>query len=224
VTSYAAERRLRLRHVYARSVDVAVLTTDANARRRVRFVWLLLFANVLSFGDGATLIPIPGSIARPLLQAALLAALVLALTVNPRALVLPSVYLLALTLLAGSALAMGLQNEFYLGSTYRALRLATFVVTLWLLTPWWSAPGRPLLRFHLQALGAVLASVAVGAIVAPGKAFSFEGRLSGAVWPIPATQVAHYAAVALGVGVLLWLSGRPTTKAAVLEVLGGAVR
>jgi hypothetical protein len=32
----------------------------------------------------------------------------------------------------------------------------------------------------------------------------YDGRLSGAVWPIPPTQVAHYAAILIGATVVLW--------------------
>ena len=55
------------------------------------------------------------------------------------------------------------------------------------------------------ACGSSSARVGLGALVAPGMAFSFEGRLSGALWPIPPTQVAHYAAVLFGTTAVLWM-------------------
>ena len=39
----------------------------------------------------------------------------------------------------------------------------------------------------------------------PARRSSFEGRLSGALWPMPPPQVAHYAAVLFGTSVILWM-------------------
>jgi O-antigen ligase len=58
--------------------------------------------------------------------------------------------------------------------------------------------------------------------VSPGHALN-GGRLVGAIWPIPATQVAHYAAVTLGLTVVLWFCGqrrgKPTLVAATVTVI-----
>ena len=77
---------------------------------------------------------------------------------------------------------------------------------LWLLTPWWARRDLLLVRAHLTAVWAVLGSVVLGLLVAPGLARG-DGRLAGVVWPIPPTQVGHYAAVAIGLTTVLWLSG-----------------
>ena len=70
-----------------------------------------------------------------------------------------------------------------------------------------------LLRCHLRCLYVALGSVLLGLLIAPGRALP-AGRLSGVIWPMAATQVAQYAAVAAGVTVVLWLarllSGRVT--------------
>jgi hypothetical protein len=55
-------------------------------------------------------------------------------------------------------------------------------------------------------LSVVLGSVLLGLVVAPGHALG-GGRLSGVLWAIPPTQVAHYAAVTLGLVTVLWLCG-----------------
>jgi O-antigen ligase len=55
-------------------------------------------------------------------------------------------------------------------------------------------------------------------MLGPGRARP-EGRLSGAIWPIPATQVAHYAAVTLGLVVVLWLGGHRRGRATMLTVV-----
>jgi O-Antigen ligase len=63
-----------------------------------------------------------------------------------------------------------------------------------------------LLRCHLTTLGVLLGSVLLGLFVAPGTARA-GGRLGGAIWPMPPTQVAHYAAVTTGLLVVLWFCG-----------------
>jgi lysylphosphatidylglycerol synthetase-like protein (DUF2156 family) len=47
----------------------------------------------------------------------------------------------------------------------------------------------------------------VGYLIAPGRATQQDGRLAGQIWPIPPTQVGHYAAVLAGVVILLGLCG-----------------
>ena len=95
------------------------------------------------------------------------------------------------------------------------------MATLWLLTPWWGRRDLLLIRCHLTAMAVILGSVILGVFVSPGHALS-EGRLAGAIWPIPPTQVAHYAAVVMGVVALLWLSGRVSGRVtlAVVAVVG----
>ena len=160
--------------------------------------WAALFVNVLAFSSLPTAVPIPGLVGRMVTQGALVLAFLLALLANPGAVVRPSLFMILLTMLAIVALMASIHNEFVLASTFRASRLIAFTLILWLLTPWWGRSDLVLLRAHITCLRIVLASVLVGALLAPGAAFSYEGRLSGALWPIPPTQVAHYAAVLLG--------------------------
>jgi O-antigen ligase len=114
---------------------------------------------------------------------------------------------------------VSIHNEFVLGSTYRALRLLLFLLVLWLLTPWWGRPDLPLLRAHLVCLRLVLLSVVVGAVLAPGAAFSYGGRLAGALWPIPPTQVAHYAAILLGCTAVLWFCGLASGRTSLFTLI-----
>jgi hypothetical protein len=97
---------------------------------------------------------------------------------------------------------------------FRTFRLAEFVVALWLLTPWWGRRDMLLLRCHLRWLYVGLGSVLLGLMISPHRAFSFDGRLTGAIWPMLPTQIAQYAAVAAGLTIVLWLarlvSGRIT--------------
>jgi hypothetical protein len=99
------------------------------------------------------------------------------------------------------------------------VRLVGFVACLWLLTPWWGRHDLALLRVHRIVLAAVLGSVIIGAAIAPGAAFSFEGRLSGVIWPVPPPQVAHYAAVLLGTTVILWMCRTITGRHALTGVV-----
>ena len=81
------------------------------------------------------------------------------------------------------------------------------MATLWLLSPWFDRRDLLLARCHLKALGVVLGSVLLGLMVSPGRALD-QGRLSGELWPITPVQVADFAAVALGMLVVLWFCGK----------------
>jgi len=124
-----------------------------------------------------------------------------------------------LTMLAVVALMVSIHNQFIFGSTFRACRLVGFIVVLWLLTRWWGRSDLVLLRSHITCLRVVLGTILIGAVLAPGTAFSYDGRLSGALWPIPPTQVAHYAAVLLGCTVVLWFGGGVRGRTALLTLL-----
>jgi hypothetical protein len=157
--------------------------------------------------QGSSVLPLPHSIGQAAAQGALLLALVLALLANPGLVVRPNIVLMLLGTMAVLALMVSIHNEFVVGSTYRAVRLVLFVCVLWVLSPSWGRPDLPLLRAHLLCQKIIIGSVWIGALVAPGPAFAADGRLTGVVWPIPAPQVAHYAAVLIGCTVILWFCG-----------------
>jgi hypothetical protein len=185
-----------------------------------RAVWAALFVNLLAFSDLPTVVPLPGVAGQLITQSALVLAVLLALLANPAGALRPSLFLVLLTALAVVALTVSLHSEFLIGSTFRACRLLTFVAVLWLLTPWWGRPDMILLRSHLTCLRVVLFTVLIGVLLAPGAAFSYDGRLSGALWPIPPTQVAHYAAVLLGATVVLWFSDVVPLRTMLLTLAG----
>jgi hypothetical protein len=165
------------------------------------------------------LIPIPTTIGQMVTQGSLILAFLLALMANPRCVIRPNLFLVLLTVLALVALMVSIHSQFIVGSTYRACRLIGFITVIWLLTPWWGRSDFVLLRTHIWFLRIVLGTVLIGAVLAPGAAFSFAGRLSGTLWPIPPTQVAHYAAVLLGCTVLLWFGGAVRGRTAWLTLL-----
>jgi hypothetical protein len=123
------------------------------------------------------------------------------------------------TLLVLGTILTTLQPEHF-GTIYRTARFAGFVAALWLLTPWWGRRDVLLLRCHLGALSVAIGSVALGLLIAPGRARP-GGRLTGVIWPMPPTQVAHYAAVVAGVAVVLWFCGHMRTRTTVLAVIAG---
>ena len=183
-------------------------------------VWMALFVNVLAFSGLPTLLPIPTTIGQLVTQGSLILAFLLALLANPRGVIRPNLFLVILTVLAVVALMVSIHNQFMLGSTFRACRLIGFITILWLLTAWWGRADFPLLRAHITCLRIVICTVLIGAVLAPGAAFSYEGRLSGALWPIPPTQVAHYAAVLLGCTAVLWFAGAVRGRTALLTLVG----
>ena len=210
-------------------MSVAALSLDHAAALRGRAwallrgpvpVWVALFVNVQAFLGLPTVVPIPITIGRLITQGALVVAVLLAIMANPGGVIRPSLFLALLTMLAVVALMASIHNEFILGSTFRACRFIVFVLVLWLLTPWWGRSDLVLLRAHLTCLRIMLLSVLVGVLLAPGVAFSYDGRLSGALWPTPPTQIAHYAAVLLGCTVVLWFGGAIRGRAALWTLLG----
>jgi hypothetical protein len=198
---------------------------DAHARwvrRRVGLAWGLLFLNVLTFyawtWSGLPLIvPIPHRIGQVITQGALPAALLVALTVNRRMLIRPNVFLCLLSLLAIEAFVavIGHPSGHVIGTLYRTTRLAGFVGTLWLLTPWWGRRDMLLVRCQLVCTSVALGSVLLGLAISPGRALA-DGRLSGVLWSMPPTAVADYAAVTIGLMAVLWLGSRASGRVALL--------
>jgi hypothetical protein len=187
-------------------------------------VWAALFLNVMAFVQTTTVVPIPGPIGQLITQGSLAAAFGLALLLNPKGVMRPHLYLVFLTVMAVVALSVSIHSQFLLGSTFRATRFVVFVAVIWLVSPWFGRRDMALLRCHRMCLVVVLASVVVGMIASPGLAFSFDGRLSGVLWPIPATQVAHYAAIVLGTSALLWMCRVITGRRALLSIaVSGAI-
>jgi hypothetical protein len=195
------------------------LARERSIDRRVGVAWGLLVVNSLTFYG--SVLPIPSSVGKLVQQSALPAALLVALSVNRRVIIRPNVYLCLVSLLVLEAIPTTLQPQ-YLGTVYRFFRLAEFVTVLWLLTPWWGRRDLRLLRAQLVSLSVALGTVILGLILVPGHAF-IEGRLSGAFWVIPATEVGHYAAVTAGAFIVLWfgrmVSGKVTAIVVIAEMI-----
>jgi hypothetical protein len=196
-----------------------VVAPEVRRRRRVQLTWTLLVLNVMTYFPGAPhILPIPGSVGKLIAQGALVGALTMVLTVNRPVRIRPSVYVALLLTLAVEGLLASVRAEFLLGAMFRASRLCGFALVLWLLTPWWTRRDLLLVRTHLMVLWGIVASVVLGLLASPGTALT-EGRLSGALWPIPPTQVGHYSAVAIGLTVVLWMSGLLKRTVALSSVL-----
>ena len=195
---------------------------ERSVRVRVGVAWGLLFFNTLTFFPHTSFIPIPGTIGKAIAQAALPAALLVALSVNPKVIVRPNVFLCLVSLLVVGAVLPMLQPQSF-GIVFRTFRMAEFVAGLWLLTPWWGRRDLLLVRCYLVSIWVALGSVLLGLLVSPHRARA-NGRLGGALWPIQPTQVAHYAAVGVGVVIVLWfcgyIRGRTTL---ILAVVGGVI-
>lgn len=195
---------------------------ERRIRRRVIATWSLLVLNALTYYPGLAFLPIPSAAGKALTQGALPVALLLALTVNRKLTIRPNVFLCLMSLLVVEAAITSL-NPQYFGTVYRTFRLAEFVTVLWLLTPWWGRRDLLLVRCHLTTLGVALGSVVIGLFVSPGLALA-QGRLTGVIWPIPPPQVAHYAAVSVGMVIVMWLCGMLRGRVALTVVIAaGAV-
>src|SRR6185312_13334231 len=197
---------------------------DRWLRRRVGLAWSLLIVNVLTFytttWSGLPLaIPIPSILGRLITQGSLPLALLVAISVNRRLAIRPNAFLCLLSLLVVAAFVVMLEPG-HIGTIYRTFRFAGFVATLWLLTPYWGRRDLLLVRCYLTAITVVIGTVLLGILVSPGTAYA-QGRLEGALWPYPPTQVAHFAAVAAGMIILLWLCGLASGRLCLLSVVIG---
>ena len=194
---------------------------DRSVQRRVFVAWGLLYFNTLTYVASSSMLHVPSKFGKGLAQAALPLAILVALSVNPKLRLRPNVFLCLVGLLVVDTVITCLAAP-HLGSIFRTFRLAEFVAALWLLTPWWGRRDMLLFRCHLRWLFISLGSVFLGMLIAPGHAFAYDGRLSGVIWPMLPTQVAQYAALAIGLTVVLWLarllSGRVTVAAVIFAL------
>lgn len=196
---------------------------ERSMRRRIGWVWGLLFFNVMTYAAGPTnLIPLPHQAGKALPELALGVGLLLVLTANKRLLVRPNILLILLTAMCLFAAIMSFRGYFGLGSIIRWSRFALFVGALWLTTPWWGRRDFMILQFQRRALMVVIGTVILGLAISPTKAFAGAtgGRLGGIVWPIQPTQVAHYSAVLVGITVVLWLAETSKSKWTGVVIVG----
>ncbi|MEU1367411.1 O-antigen ligase domain-containing protein [Streptomyces sp. NPDC005803] len=181
--------------------------------------WGLLILNTLGSAGAETIIPLPRSLIQMVTMGALVAAFTLALAVNPRLRIRAGAFVFLLTLLLVSSVLSSADLASGFGALFRCARLALFVSTLWLLSRWWDG-GLTFVRHHIRMYFLVLGSVAVGAAVSPGAAMPelYGGRLVGALWPLTPPQIGQYAAVIIGLAVLLVL-GRRTDRGSAAVVI-----
>jgi hypothetical protein len=197
---------------------------DRSVRRRIALVWGLVFLNVLTFYKGTwnglpLIVPIPSVVGKLMTQGSLPAALLVAWSVNRRMLIRPNVFLSLLTLLLVEAFISGINPDGHIiGTLYRIARLAELVAILWLLSPWSNRRDLLFVKCQLGALGVVLGSVLLGLFVSPSRALD-QGRLSGEFWPITPVQVADFAAVALGLVIVLWFCGEAPGRRTLVAVV-----
>ncbi|MER7986324.1 O-antigen ligase domain-containing protein [Streptomyces noursei] len=191
----------------------------AGTPKAVGIVWGLLVLNTLGSAGAKTVIPLPRSLIQLVTMGALVAAFALALVLNRRLRVRPSAFLCLLTLLLVTGVISSARLESGFGALFRCARLALFVGTLWLLSRWWDG-GPTFVRHHVRTYFAVLGSVAAGLVVSPGAAMPdlYGGRLVGALWPLTPPQIGQYAAVIVGLTVLL-VVGRRTDRAGAAVVI-----
>ncbi|MEV0598188.1 O-antigen ligase domain-containing protein [Streptomyces sp. NPDC050315] len=182
-------------------------------------VWGLLVLNTLGSTGAETIVPLPRSLIQMVTMGALVVAFSLALAVNLRLRIRASAYLFLLTLLLVTSVISSAHLESGFGALFRCARLALFVGTLWLVSRWWDA-GPTFVRYHIRAYFAVLGTVAAGLVISPGAALPelYGGRLVGALWPLTPPQIGQYAAVIIGLTVLLVL-GRRTDRVSAAVVI-----
>ncbi|MFE2158990.1 O-antigen ligase domain-containing protein [Streptomyces lydicus] len=187
-------------------------------------VWGLLILNTLGSAGAQTIVPLPRSLIQMVTMGALVAAFTLALAVNLELRIRPSAYVSLLTLLLVTSVLSSANLGSGFGALFRCARLALFVGTLWLLSRWWDG-GLAFVRHHIRMYFAVLGSVAAGLVVSPGAALPdlYGGRLVGALWPLTPPQIGQYAAVIIGLTVLLVLGRRTDRTSAAVVIVPSVV-
>ncbi|WP_328940674.1 O-antigen ligase domain-containing protein [Streptomyces sp. NBC_00250] len=192
--------------------------------KTVGIVWALLGLNTLGSAGAKTVVALPRSLIQMATMGALVAAFALALALNPRLRIRASAFLFLLTLLLVPSVIASVQVDVGFGALFRCARLALFVGTLWLLSRWWDG-SLTFVRYHIRMYFAVLVLVAVGLVVAPGTALPeyYGGRLVGALWPLTPPQIGQYAAVVIGLTVLLVLGRRADRTSAVVVIVPSLV-
>ena len=196
----------------------------AGTPKIVGVVWGLLILNTLGSTGAKTIIPLPRSLIQMITMGALLAAFTLALAVNLRLRIRASAFVFLLTLLLVPSMISSLQLESGFGALFRCARLALFIGTLWLLSRWWDG-SLTFVRHHIRVYFVVLGSAAAGLLISPGAALPdlYGGRLVGALWPLTPPQIGQYAAVIIGLTVLLVMGGRTTRGSAVMVIVPSLV-
>ncbi|MFJ2766281.1 O-antigen ligase domain-containing protein [Streptomyces sp. NPDC087300] len=181
--------------------------------------WGLLILNTLGSAGAKTIVPLPRSLIQMATMGALVAAFVLALAANLRLRIRPSSYVFLLTLLLIPSIISSAHLESGFGALFRCGRLALFVATLWLLSRWWDG-SLTFVRHHVRVYFVVLGTVAAGLVMSPGAAMPelYGGRLVGALWPLTPPQIGQYAAVIIGLTVLLLL-GRKVDRGSAAFVI-----
>lgn len=202
------------------SSSTATEANDRSVRRRVALAWVLLFANTLTYVADLSLLPLPSILGKAFTQGALPLAILVLLSLNRRVVIRPDVFLGLMSLLVVDTLITCVWSDNF-GTVYRTARLTAYVVALWLMTPWWGRRDMLILRVHVRCLFVMVASALLGLLVAPGKAFAFDSRLTGIIWPMFPTQLAQYAALAMGLTVVLWLGRLVRGRMTVLAVAIG---
>jgi O-antigen ligase len=196
----------------------------AGTPRLVGVAWALLGINTLGSTGADTVIPLPRAVIQLVTMGALVAAFALALVLNPRLRIRPSAYVFLLTLMLVPSVISSVHLEAGLGALFRCFRLALFVATLWLLSRWWDG-SLTFVRYHIRTYFWVLVTVAAGLAVAPGAArpTTYQGRLAGVLWPLTPPQIGQYAAVIIGLTVLLQLGGLVDRKGAAVVIVPSLV-
>ncbi|MFD7453600.1 O-antigen ligase domain-containing protein [Kitasatospora sp. NPDC059827] len=207
-----------------RARDLTREGRPAGPPRTVELIWGLLILNTLGSAGAQTIIPLPRSLIQMATMGALVSAFALALLLNLRLRIRPSALLFLLTLLLVLSVISSANLHSGYGALFRCFRLTLFVATLWLLSRWWDG-SQSFVRFHIRMYFVVLVSVAAGLVASPGAAFPdvYGGRLVGALWPLTPPQIGQYAAVIIGLTVLLLLDRRTTGASAATIIVPSLV-
>ncbi|WP_372348019.1 O-antigen ligase domain-containing protein [Streptomyces sp. KL116D] len=188
--------------------------------KTVGIAWALLGLNTLGSAGAKTIVTIPRSLIQMVTMGALVAAFALALAANLKLRIRPTAFVFLLSLLLVPSVISSADLESGFGALFRCARLTLFVATLWLLSRWWDGSDT-FVRYHIRMYCAALATAAAGLVISPGAAMPelYGGRLVGALWPLTPPQIGQYAAVIIGLTVLLLLGRRTDRRTAAVIIV-----
>jgi hypothetical protein len=180
---------------------------DSGAVRRCQLALVLLLLSMLHWQEGGSPFVLSASQEQVGTVIATIAALVLAIQINPTL----AIARIPCLLIAGSLVAASLVPCILTGVTLTMLlsaRFALVVLTIWLLAPTITAKPAATLRTYLWSHAVIALCLAAGAALAPGMAFQGgTRRLVGLLPPMHPSQVGAVAAVTIGLSLLAGLTG-----------------
>jgi hypothetical protein len=196
----------------------------SGTRWRCQTAWVLLLFGVLSWQQPYSQFGLSVGQEQVFTVLVTFVAFGLAVQTNPTLLVARVPSLLFAGLLVAASTGPGLLGMAPLNSLFLSVRFALVVLTILLLSPVITADPMAIVRTCLFAYAANTLCFLAGGLIAPGRAFlPGTGRLVGLIPPTHPSQVGAFAAVTVGLSVLMMLTGTVGRRLGPLMTVVGVI-